>query len=197
MEEYKFPNIICHVKENRDSETLYYDNYSIYFKIFLSNILISIIIFILKTTFCFFNKIFTICIIKDLSPEHLICSNSIYFFITEMTDLLYLIISRYNYQDQDQDQENKNKSVDFKLYKLFGMIAEIFCFLGSLIYLELIELHFCYLDYNTKKNIKIRAGIDITNDSIINDEDESFEKYEENENEFKECTTLELSKPLK
>ena len=193
-EEYKFPNIICHVKEDKDSNILYYDNYSIYFKIFLNNILISIIIFILKTTFCFFNKIFTIYIIKDLSPEYLICSNSIYFFITEMVDLCFLLISRDKKEEQDLNQENKNTG--FRFYKLFGMIAEIFCFLGSLIYLELIELHFCQLDYNTKKNIKIRAGTDMAEVGLINDENEEFENYEDNENEFKECTTLELSKPL-
>ena len=33
-----FINIVCQVKENKDSKILYYDNYSIYFKIFLKNI---------------------------------------------------------------------------------------------------------------------------------------------------------------
>ena len=37
------------------------------------------------------------------------------------------------------------------------MIAQIFSFIGTLIYLELIELHFCELDHNLKKNIKERA----------------------------------------
>jgi len=74
------------------------------------------------------------------------------------------------------------------------MIAEIFCFLGSLIYLELIELHFCQMDYNIKKNIEIRAKIDINGERLIEDENESFEKDEENENEFKESTIQELIK---
>ena len=37
------------------------------------------------------------------------------------------------------------------------MIAQIFSFIGTLIYLELIELHFCELDHNLKKYIKERA----------------------------------------
>jgi hypothetical protein len=40
------------------------------------------------------------------------------------------------------------------------MIAQIFSFIGTLIYLELIELHFCELDHNLKKNIKERATED-------------------------------------
>jgi hypothetical protein len=43
------------------------------------------------------------------------------------------------------------------------MIAQIFSFIGTLIYLELIELHFCELDHNLKKNIKERA----TGDEIM------------------------------
>ena len=112
-----FINIVCQVKDNKDSKILYYDNYSIYFKIFLKNILISIIIFVLKTTFCFFNKIYTIYIIKNLSPEYIICSNSIYYFITQIIDIFYFLLSHKD-----------NTKNGFKFYKFFGTIAEIFCF---------------------------------------------------------------------
>ena len=195
--ENSFQNIVCQVKDNKDSKILYYDNYSIYFKIFCKNILISIIIFILKTTFCFFNKIFTIYIIKNLSPEYIICSNSIYYFITEIIDLCHFLISNYKDMDKHQKQiQDNNKNKGFKLYKFFGMIAEIFCFLGSLIYLELIELHFCKLDYNINKSIKIRAILDINGEGLFDDENASFVDYEENENEFKESTTQELIKTV-
>ena len=76
------------------------------------------------------------------------------------------------------------------------MIAEIFCFFGSLIYLELIEIHFCQMDYNIRKNIKIRAENDINNEGLIDDENSPFEKYEKNENEFRAYTTQELIKTL-
>ena len=178
-----FLNKVCQVKENKDLKVLYYDNYSIYFKIFSKSILISIIIFVLKTTFCFFNKIFTIYIIKNLSPECIICSNSIYHFITEIIDLLYFLIFSI-------------KKNNFKFYKFYHMIAEIFCFFGSLIYLELIEIHFCQMDYNIRKNIKIRAENDINNEGLIDDENSPFEKYEKNENEFRAYTTQELIKTL-
>ena len=182
--ENSFQNIVCKVKENKDSKILYYDNYSIYFKIFCNNILVSIIIFVVKTTFCFFNKIFTIYIIKNLSPEYIICSYSIYNFITETIDLSYFLFPN----NEEQTGNNKNKG--FKFYKFYGMIAEIFYFLGSLIYLELIELHFCQLDYNLKKNIKNRADKDIFGEGGLFDNENSV--LDKNENEIKESTTQEL-----
>ena len=186
--ENSFQNIVCQVPDDEDPKILYYDNYSIYFKIFLKNILTHTIIFVLKTTFCFFNKIFTIYIIKNLSPEYIICSNSIYYFITEIIDLCYYLFSNYKAHDQE-------KKI-LKFYKLYGVIAEIFCFLGSLIYLELIELHFCQLDYNIKKNIKIRADKDIYSEGLVDDESSAFEKYEKNENDFSETTSQELIKTM-
>jgi hypothetical protein len=166
---YNFYELICQIKvkkKNENFDILYYDNYSGYFEKFFKNILISITIFVLKTTFCFFNKVFTIYIIQNLSPEYIICSNAIFFILTEITDLILLIFIKDG----------------FKFYKLFGMIAEIFCFIGSLIYLELIEFHCSGLNYNTKKNIKIRAEIDKNIGALINDENASFESFEKNEN---------------
>ena len=186
--ENNFQNIVCQVPDDEDPKILYYDNYSIYFKIFLKNILTHTIIFVLKTTFCFFNKIFTIYIIKNLSPEYIICSNSIYYFITEIIDLCYILFSNYIAHDKEKK--------GFQFYKLYGVIAEIFCFLGSLIYLELIELHFCQLDYNIKKNIKIRADKDIYGEGLVDDESSAFEKYEKNENDFSETTSQELIKTM-
>ena len=194
--ENSFQNIVCKVKENKDSKILYYDNYSIYFKKFLKKSLISIIIFILKTIFCFSNKIFTIYIIKNLSPEYIICSNSIYYFITEIIDSCFFLFSSLKDKEGLNRAQDNNKYKDFKFYKFYGLIAEIFCFLGCIIYLELIELHFCHLDYNINKNIKIRAKIDINDEGLFDDENESFEKYEENGKEFKESTTQELIKTV-
>ena len=182
-----FKDVICKVKDENDSKKLYYDNYSIYFKIFCKDILVSIIIFVVKTTFCFFNKIFTIYIVKNLSPEYIICSNSIFYFIAILTDICHFLLLKNLAQSQD------NKIEGFNLYKYYEMIAEIFCFLGSLIYLELIELHFCQSDYNLKKNIKNRADKDIYGGGLFDDESSAVEK---NENDIYESTTQELIKTM-
>ena len=47
---------------------------------------------------------------------------------------------------------------NFKLYILFN----IFFIIPGLIYLEIIELHFCELDKNLKKNISLRELQEIT-----------------------------------
>jgi len=140
-----FIKIVCQVKES-NSNILYYESYSIYFKeLFKINIL-ELFLFILKIVLYFFNKLFYLYIIKDLGAEYIICVNSIYFIITEIIVLCYFLF-----------KENNN---EFKFYKFYGMIAQIFSFLGTLIYLELIQLHFCELDHNLKINIEERASED-------------------------------------
>ena len=60
----------------------------------------------------------------------------------------------------------------FTEYYFFQNLAEFFSVLGNLIYLELIELNFCRLNYNLKKNILKRSK----EDSVIelnNDMEES------------------------
>ena len=60
---------------------------------------------------------------------------------------------------------------DYK-YKYFSIICFIPQFLGLLIFLEIIELNFCKLNKNTKRNIRKRESEEI----IINDEDDEDEK---------------------
>jgi len=151
---------ICQVREN-NSTILYYESYSIYFKILLKNDFLMIILFILKIVLYFSNKLFYLYTIKDLGAEYILCANSIFYIITEVIDTCFFLF----------------KKTDFKFYKFFGMIAQIFSFIGTLIYLELIELHFCELDHNLKKYIKERA---------TEDEDEDMELKE---NLFDEETT--------
>jgi hypothetical protein len=131
---------ICQVKENK-TNILYYESYSIYFEELLKNHFLLIILFFLKIVLYFWNKLFYLYVIKNLGAEYIYCANSIYYVITEFFDLCYFLFS----------QEK------FRFYKFFGMIAQIFSFIGTLFYLELIELHFCNLDHNLKKNIKERA----------------------------------------
>jgi len=84
---------------------------------------------------------------------------------------------------------------------IFIIISELFALIGILIYLELIELKFCKLDKNIKKNISKRAIEDVeavteldesfTRDSLLdynnenngnNEKNNDDEKYDENNN---------------
>jgi len=44
---------------------------------------------------------------------------------------------------------------------IFIIISQLFTLIGVLIFLELIELRFCKLDKNIKKNISLRANEDV------------------------------------
>ena len=44
--------------------------------------------------------------------------------------------------------------------KIFDILTLIFYILGSIVYLEFIELNFCDLNFYTKRNIKERAHTD-------------------------------------
>ena len=58
-------------------------------------------------------------------------------------------------------------------YKYFSLIMFVFQFLGLLIFLEIIELNFCNLDKNTKRNIESRLNVETSRFFI--DEDIDYE----------------------
>ena len=62
--------------------------------------------------------------------------------------------------------------------RILKFIACFFDFIGFIIYLEIIELKFCELNKNLKKNIEIRASIE----GQINDDDNNSDSEDENEN---------------
>ena len=107
--------------------------------------------FMILTSFIF--------IIKYLNPIYALLSDNIYFIIYNIV----FFIKKKNYY-------NKQKAIKF----LFSEISEILEFLGFIIYLEIIELRFCGLNKNTRKNIALRGDYDYNQritGSTLNDED--------------------------
>ena len=92
----------------------------------------------------FLIKLFSLLIIQKLDPVFYISCNSLFYFITETVDNIsnYLI-------DREFDE-----------YNFFENLAELFSVLGNIIYLELVELNFCELNFNLKKNILNRSKED-------------------------------------
>ena len=93
---------------------------------------------------------------------HFIFCNLIYLFMLQITDLILDII--FN---------------SFYIMNLFNIAPFICSFIGFLIYLEIIELNFCNLNYNLKKYINERCIKDVyedsRNESIIS-ENEIFDR---------------------
>jgi len=167
----------CEVKDNFNSNITYIDN----FNIFIENISglkgtseliyeISVILFGMIFKFCYYN----ILIIKFLTPVHIIFYFSIFYFIIKIIAIFYNKMSA-NYFFDIEYEDAKGRFYIF-LLDLSGNFIAIF---GFLIYLELIELRFCKLNYNLREAISKRS-IDDIKQSIgyegFNEEDEQSEK---------------------
>ena len=170
-------NYICKVTYNNQ---LFFDNFiSFFIKLYNTNIgekfkEIGIIIFGFLTFFT--DKYFTILIIKELSPVHVIFSVPISYFLQKSIVLLYTRISEGKYYIVD----NKYKIQKFNL----DMSGDAICFFGFLIYLEIFVLTICNCNYNTKKEINKRANHDRKTIGVIDIDDSDSSNKEEDINEI-------------
>ena len=140
-----FSSKICTVYENEGSAK-YFESFIIFFKkiwskersTFLN--CVYILILLLKIAYSAFKFVFEIIIIKVLDPMYFLCSITIiYFFIQIISFIYFLIVNK------------------LELSFIFGLLSFVFSNIGTLIYLELVELNFCGLNHNLKKNIDMRA----------------------------------------
>ena len=125
---------------------------------------IGIIIFGFITFFT--NKYFTILVIKELSPVHVIFSVPFVFIFQKSIALLYTRLIEGKFYIVDNKYKIKKCNLD-----LSGDTVSIFAFL---IYLEIFVLTICNCDYYTRKEIKSRANnehkiIDDSNSSSFED----------------------------
>ena len=155
----KTPNFldICHVNT---TEEKYFENFEIYYNtlteqlfnnrtIFIKELFFEISVNILGMISNFFNILFYVLTIKHLTPVHIIFSNSIYYFIIQISILIHYLITK---------NENIEKKVLFK--HIIDIIEDFFSLFGFMVYLEIIELHFCGLNYDLRKNITSRSILD-------------------------------------
>ena len=138
---------VCKVKYE---SKIYYDNIYAYFESY-KNYLVRLIIIVLGMASFFFNKFFTTLIIKSYSPIHVTFSFPIQFFIEKIFMLIFTALF------YELELFKTEKQIKKFLLDVFGDIASI---LGFLIFLEIIELNFCKLNYNLKKNIISRGEND-------------------------------------
>jgi nucleoside permease NupC len=93
----------------------------------------------------------------------------IYVFLSNVTQI---IISKVSQRKEEPYQYNIN---------ILNVLAFFCSFIGFMIYLEIIELNFCKLNYNLRKHINERSIKDIYEDnsteSIISDNDNNEGYY--------------------
>ena len=98
-----------------------------------------LIIIVLGIISFFCNKFFYTLIIKNYTPIHVIFSFPMQFFIEKTFLLIFTAIFFRSHLFSEENQLEKF------LLDISGDIASI---IGFLIYLEIIELNFCKLNYN-------------------------------------------------
>ena len=138
---------VCKVKYN---DNLYYDEIHSYIES-SKNMSARLIIIVLGIISFFCNKFFYTLIIKNYTPIHVIFSFPMQFFIEKTFLLIFTAIFFRSHLFSEENQLEKF------LLDISGDIASI---IGFLIYLEIIELNFCKLNYNLKKNIISRGEND-------------------------------------
>ena len=135
-----------------NSSSKYLDNFGVFYgKISnLKNyeIIIEICVIFFGVICKFFAYYYDILIVKYLTPVHIIFYSSIYYFTIKIISLFYNKIKTKHFYN-----EMKKEKFYIFLLDLSGNFITIF---GFLVYLEVIELGFFNLNYNTKKNIEKR-----------------------------------------
>ena len=143
---------ICKIQYNNkkyfDSFIAYYYSFEVDNKIL--NILFEIFKNIFASIFFFAQKYFSIKIIEHFNPIHLIFSFPVYYFVQK----IILIITTY-IKEHSFFGKNHINLIEYKF--LVDTIGDILSIIGFLIYLEIIELNFCGLDYNLRRSIMKRA----------------------------------------
>ena len=143
----------------------YFDSFSIYFTNFKNNILQELFVILFGFLAFFFKKLYTLLVIKNLSPVHVIFSVPFRYLLQKVVSISYSLIKQ---------QYSRNK---YKIIKLIlDTLGDIVSSIGFLIYLEIIVLKCCNLDHDIKKNIMKRSFADIREGDI--DINESFNNNE-------------------
>ena len=147
----------CKIK---DDNYKYIDNFKVYFNNFKnasSTEFTNEMMFLpFAGTSFFFYKYFTILTVKELTPLHKVFIYPIQYFFQKLI-ISYKLIA------------NSSQKLIVEQY-FIDMVSDVVAFLGFLIYLEIIELNFCRLNFNIRKNI-IKRGNKSAN--LLNESEES------------------------
>ena len=187
--DYNISDYICKVIINETTtNTTYLTKFKNYFDSHKEWQFETIAILLWAITFFFF-KYYSLMIIKNLSPAHLIFTIPIAFFFQKIINILYSV-NDFKFFKEDSQLIHKTK---FWL----DISGDVIAVVALLIYLEIIVLHFGNFDYNIKVNIMRRASQDIKNqpdetlysndiEPILNEDKEEEEEEEGDINKYKD-----------
>jgi hypothetical protein len=164
-----FEDYFCGVQENNNNHNnnnnkKYFASFRLYFRdILFKHSWKEIILLIIGILGFSFYKFYSLMIIKKLTPIHLVFSLPLFYIMRK----IFLSISiLFN---------NSNKASDIYIYKyIIDTVGDFLCIFAYLIYLEIIKLNFCNLNFNLRDNIITRGQTELCpKEDLINEEDES------------------------
>ena len=190
-DKYRLSDYFCKVEYENE---IYVDNIRAYFTGLNEmnfDSIIEIIALFLGVIFFFLHKYFSLKVIQVMTPVHLIMSYPIYYIFNK----IYLLIL-----NKIKSQGYLLLNVNFAEIKLIlDFIGDIISIFGYLIYLEIIELHFCDFAYNIRVSILARGNLEIEDDVIgsiktrsdYDGEQKSIASSEENKNDNEKDFSIE------
>ena len=98
------------------------------------------------------NEVTQLLMIRYTDPNNILIYRNIYFFLQTLVQMII-----------NQGDEQYQTYLQFFIIE-FEDFASI---IGNMIYIEVLELNFCKLDYDLKKNITLRGNKDIKKNSIL------------------------------
>jgi hypothetical protein len=154
---YNLSNEICFYTEKEQNESninlsLYYDNITYFFEDeynLIENIDDNLEIFVFIPLYFFMYstiKIMNVMMIKYLDPNVILINKNVAFFIEGIINYFFII------------KFDKNYLIPTKFLLL--EIKHLISLISNIVYLEILELKFCNLDYDIRKSIAIRGEID-------------------------------------
>jgi hypothetical protein len=162
----KLSKKVCNYHEN--NQTIYYfDSYNIYYEKVLKNNLTGKIFMIISRAIINFGSTYFIYVIyKKLNPLYYIC-------LHRLNVLILNILGFIKYVTNGEDIDKI-----YIYHYILDTLSLVFYLIGSIIYLEFIELNFCKLNFYTKIRIEERSSNEIKyslEDISINSENDDNE----------------------
>ena len=185
---------ICKYKGNENKTDKYFENFYFYFN--TSNnkidIMFEIITVILGSIGYYFYKFYMLLTIKYLTPVHIMFILPIFYFFHKSFGLIFNCIV-YIFKKGPFIKNNVLSSFISKF--ILDIFGDIFSIIGFLIYLEILQLSFCDLDYNLRIKIIERSKRDslLVKDNNYEesvDDEENEENREENDDNISQKASL-------
>jgi len=152
----------CETNETVESKNhKYFASFRIYFKeILFEHPLLEIITLIIGIFGFSFYKLYSLMIIKKLTPIHLVFSLPLFYIMRKIILSISFLLSHPEYNTY------------MKKY-ILDTIGDFLCIFAYLIYLEIIKLNFCNLNFNLRDNIITRGQTEFSSRELINENDDS------------------------